>query len=308
MPDSDPSASVKPPQPETSETGHSAPFRFSIQFWGVRGDIPTPGSDTVRYGGNTSCIEMRVGNQLLIFDAGTGLRVLGKNLLRQLPIEAHLFFTHCHWDRIQGFPFFVPGFIPGNRFHIYGASASNGASLKQRLNEQMLPPNFPVPIQIMGSDLKFYHLEPGDTVALDEISIETGCLNRENHTTGYRVSSHGYTAVYATDALSDLDYLNPSLLHLARNADLLIYDISYKPYSLSKSNFAAAKPTETDWKDLLWKTGIAIAKAAGVKRLVMCHHDPTYTDDLLDSIELQLQSVFPQGWLAKEGMMIELTN
>lgn len=293
MPDTEPSAPKLQP---TTETAQAAPScQFTVQFWGVRGGIPTPGRDTVRYGGNTSCVEMRVCNQLLIFDAGTGLRVLGKNLLRQLPVEAHLFFTHCHWDRIQGFPFFVPGFIPGNRFHLYGTSASNGASLKQRLNEQMLPPNFPVPIQIMQSDLKFYDLSPGETITLPEVIIETGCLNDRHHTIGYRVTSQGFSVVYATDTLLlSNDRLNSSLVQLARNADVLIYDAT------SNGDRTA------DVQDWAWKTGIAVAKEAHVKQLIMCHHEPNHSDDFLDQVEAQLQSAFPQGKLAREGMILDI--
>ncbi len=137
---------------------------FTIQFWGVRGSIACPGPETVRYGGNTPCIEMRVGSERLIFDGGTGLRVLGQSLLSQMPVEAYMFFTHSHWDHIQGVPFFIPAFVKGNCFHIYGALAPNGASLKQRLTDQMLHPNFPVPLQVMQADLQFNDLKIGEKV------------------------------------------------------------------------------------------------------------------------------------------------
>ena len=111
--------------------------QFQIKFWGVRGSIPCPGEQTVRYGGNTSCVEMQVGGERLIFDAGTGLRILGESLMSQMPVKAHLFFTHSHWDHIQGFPFFTPAFIAGNRFNIYAMPSPNGATMKQRLHDQM---------------------------------------------------------------------------------------------------------------------------------------------------------------------------
>ena len=301
MPGSDPSPPVPQSSQGTPPKNASDPCDFTVQFWGVRGGIPTPGMDTVRYGGNTSCVTMRVAGKLLIFDAGTGLRVLGMHLLSKMPVEAHLFFTHCHWDRIQGFPFFVPAFIPINRFHIHGASAPNGASMKQRLKEQMLPPNFPVPIQIMGSDLKFYELEPEDTIELEDVTIETSFLNYPHRTTGYRVSCQGYAAVYATDTLLNTNSLDGNLLRLARNADLLIYDANYS--ELTENN---SKSFKTDWKDFTWKTGIEVAKAAGVKQLVMCHHDPAHDDDFLDRVEAQVKSAFPNGLLAREGMILDL--
>jgi phosphoribosyl 1,2-cyclic phosphodiesterase len=107
---------------------------------------------------------MRVGSERLIFDGGTGLRVLGQSLLSQMPVEAYMFFTHSHWDHIQGVPFFIPAFVKGNCFHIYGALAPNGASLKQRLTDQMLHPNFPVPLQVMQADLQFNDLKIGEKV------------------------------------------------------------------------------------------------------------------------------------------------
>ncbi len=152
MPDFAPAATKLPTSHTKADMVTGSTVDFFIQFWGVRGKISSPGKDTIRYGGNTSCVEMRVGKKRLIFDGGTGLRVLGNKLLSQMPVEAHLFFTNCHWDNIQGFPFFTPAFIPGNCFHIYGAAASNGSSMEQRLARQMQPPTFPVPIQVMQSE------------------------------------------------------------------------------------------------------------------------------------------------------------
>ncbi|HEY9662438.1 MAG TPA: MBL fold metallo-hydrolase, partial [Allocoleopsis sp.] len=146
---------------------------FTVRFWGVRGSIPTPGIETVRYGGNTACVEIQVAGKRLIFDGGTGLRVLGKHMMAEMPVEAHLFFTHTHWDRIQGFPFFVPAFIEGNSFDIYGAMGQNGASIKQRLGDQMLRPHFPVPLQMMRSTLRFHDIAPGSVITLDDVVVET---------------------------------------------------------------------------------------------------------------------------------------
>ena len=272
---------------------------FVVQFWGVRGSIPSPGSETVRYGGNTSCVEMRVGGKRLIFDGGTGLRVLGKSLLPHMPVEAHMFFTHSHWDHIQGFPFFVPAFIKGNCFHIYGAIAPNGATMKQRLHDQMLHPNFPVPMQVMQSDLKFYDLLPGDTLQLDDITIETGTLNHPNTAMGYRVTWQGRTAVYATDTEHYPDRLDENLLHLARDANLMIYDACY-----TDEEYHDPKTPKIGWGHSTWQEGVKAAKAAGVKRLVIFHHDPNHNDDFLDNVEAQVESVFPNSVLAREGMIL----
>jgi phosphoribosyl 1,2-cyclic phosphodiesterase len=272
---------------------------FVIQFWGVRGSIPAPGSETVRYGGNTSCVEMRVGGKRLIFDGGTGLRVLGKSLLNQMPVEAYMFFTHSHWDHIQGFPFFVPAFIKGNCFHIYGAIAPNQATMKQRLHDQMLHPNFPVPMQVMQSDLKFYDLSPGEVMQLDDITIETGSLNHPNTAMGYRITWQGRTAVYATDTEHYADRLDEKLLYLARDAHILIYDACY-----TDEEYHDPKGSKVGWGHSTWQEAVKLAKAANVQKLVVFHHDPNHSDDFLDQVESQVEIAFPNSVLAREGMIL----
>jgi phosphoribosyl 1,2-cyclic phosphodiesterase len=297
MPESTPPSTQSKDEKAMLETKPST--EFIVQFWGVRGSIASPGSKTVRYGGNTSCVEMRLGDQRLIFDGGTGLRVLGINLLRQMPVEAHMFFTHTHWDHIQGFPFFVPAFVPKNCFHIYGAIAPNGSTIKQRLSDQMLHPNFPVPIQVMQSDLKFYDITPGDIVEIGDIKIETALLNHPNTAIGYRVTWQGHTAVYCTDTEHYPDRLDENVLQLARNADVLIYDATY-----TNAEYHDLKSPKVGWGHSTWEVGVEVAKAAGVKRIVMFHHDPAHDDNFLDGIEQELQSVFPKGFLAREGMTV----
>lgn len=272
---------------------------FVVQFWGVRGSIPAPSSETVRYGGNTSCVEMRVAGKRLIFDGGTGLRVLGEQLIKQMPVEAYMFFSHSHWDHIQGFPFFKPAFVKGNCFHIYGAIAPNGATMKQRLHDQMLHPNFPVPMQVMQSDLKFYDLFPGDVMNIDDITIETGPLNHPNTAMGYRVTWQGRTVVYATDTEHFPDHMDENLLHLARNANILIYDACY-----TDEEYYDPKSPKVGWGHSTWQEAIKLAKAAGVKRAVVFHHDPNHTDDFLDDVESQVQAIFPNSVLAREGMIL----
>ncbi|HEY9635778.1 MAG TPA: MBL fold metallo-hydrolase [Coleofasciculaceae cyanobacterium] len=272
---------------------------FVVKFWGVRDQIPAPGKETIRYGGNTSCVEMRVGEKCLIFDGGSGLRVLGNSLLTQMPVKAYIFFTDCHWDSIQGFPFFIPALLPGNSFHIYGAKASNGASMEQRLSCQMCDPNFPVPLQVMRSELKFYDLAPGKIISLDDVTVETVSLNYAHRSMGYRVTWEGHSAVYATARSHYSNHLDQNLLHLARQADLLILDA---PSSISAEEIY--KCDALRWQDDLWQTGIATAKAAGVKRIVMSRYNPDYSDDFLDKVEQQVQSVFPNHLLAREGMTL----
>jgi phosphoribosyl 1,2-cyclic phosphodiesterase len=301
MPDIHPPA-LSPEPSDGKASMETSPYsEFAVHFWGVRGSIPTPGKETVRYGGNTSCVEMRVGGKRLIFDGGTGLRVLGKTLLPQMPVEAHMFFTHSHWDHIQGFPFFIPAFVPGNRFHIYGAVAPNGATFKQRLSDQMLHPNFPIPLQGMRSEMKFHNVRPGEVLYLDDVSVETALLNHPSTATGYRVTWRERTAVYCTDTEHFPDRLDDNVLHLARGADYFIYDATY-----TDEEYHHPKSPKVGWGHSTWQVGVELAKAAGVRNLVIFHHDPSHDDDFLDDVEAKLQHVFPNGFLAREGMILKL--
>ena len=274
---------------------------FQIKFWGVRGSIPCPGSETVRYGGNTSCVEMQVGRERLIFDGGTGLRILGQSLMTESPVKAHLFFSHSHWDHIQGFPFFIPAFIRGNTFKIYGIPSANGATIKQTLHDQMLHPNFPVPLQIMRADLEFYDLEMGETLHYGDVSVETRPLNHPGEAVGYRVNWQGLSAAYITDTEHFPDRLDDNVLALVRQADVMIIDATY-----TDEEYNDPKYSKVGWGHSTWQQAVKIAQASQVKQLVLFHHDPAHNDDFLDRIGEQVRKILPQTILAREGLSIEL--
>jgi phosphoribosyl 1,2-cyclic phosphodiesterase len=275
--------------------------QFTVHFWGVRGSIACPGAETVRYGGNTSCIEMRVAGHRLIFDGGTGLRVLGQTLLSQMPLEAHMFFTHSHWDHIQGFPFFVPAFIKGNCFKIYGAIAPNGSTIEQRLNDQMLHPNFPVPLQIMGADLGFRDLEIGESVQIDDVLVENALLNHPGEAVGYRVNWRGHAVAYISDTEHFPDRVDENVVWLARDADLMIYDATY-----TDDEYNSEKSPKIGWGHSTWQEAVKVAKAANVKKLVIFHHDPLHNDDFMDRIKTQTAEQFPNSVVAWEGLEVDL--
>ncbi|MBE9261733.1 MBL fold metallo-hydrolase [Microcystis sp. LEGE 00066] len=274
---------------------------FQIKFWGVRGSIPCPGSETVRYGGNTSCVEMQVGRERLIFDGGTGLRILGQSLMTESPVKAHLFFSHSHWDHIQGFPFFIPAFIRGNTFKIYGIPSPNGATIKQTLHDQMLHPNFPVPLQIMRADLEFYDLEMGETLYCADFSVETRPLNHPGEAVGYRVNWQGLSAAYITDTEHFPDRFDDNVLALVRQADVMIIDATYTDEEYNDPQYS-----KVGWGHSTWQQAVKIAQAAQVKQLVLFHHDPAHNDDFLDRIGEQVRKIFPETILAREGLSIEL--
>lgn len=292
---------ISQPSVDTSIQTKVDSNQFTVEFWGVRGSIPTPGKETVRYGGNTACVEIKVGGKRLIFDGGTGLRALGKRLLAQTPVEAHLFFTHTHWDRIQGFPFFIPAFVPDNHFHIYGAMGLNGASIKQRLTDQMLRPHFPVPLQMMQSNLTFHNISPGEVITLDDVVVETISLNRPNSALGFRVTWNGHSVVYATDTEHSPERIEQSLGYLASQADVLIFDAVYADHTYYDPNAASGV-----WQPDAWLASIEVAIAADVKQVIVFHHDPDHEDDLLDKVEAEVQSRFSNVQLAREGMVLQI--
>jgi phosphoribosyl 1,2-cyclic phosphodiesterase len=274
---------------------------FVVQFWGVRGSIPTPGKDTVRYGGNTSCLEMRVGGKRLIFDGGTGLRMLGEKLQQEMPVEAYMFFTHYHWDHIQGFPLFAPAFIPGNCFHIYGSIPADSVSMKKHFIERVLHPNSPVPLQGLQADLRFYELNRHETMMLDDIEIRTGTLNHPNTAMGYRITWRGRSVVYCSDTEHFPDRLDENVYELARDADALIYDAMY-----TDEEYHNPKSPKVGWGHSTWQEAVKMAQAANVKRVVIFHHDPAHSDDVLDKIAEEVQHVCPKAVMAREGLILPI--
>jgi phosphoribosyl 1,2-cyclic phosphodiesterase len=277
--------------------------RFTIHFWGVRGSIACPGAATVKYGGNTPCVEMLVGGHRLIFDAGTGIHVLGQALLQQLPTSGHLFFSHSHWDHIQGFPFFSPAFMEGNEFDIYGGVVANGTTIEQRLQEQMMQPNFPVPLQVMGANLRFHNLNYGDRVRLDDVTVRTGQLNHPGGAMGYRVSWQDLNVAYITDTEHFSDRIDPNVLELAECADVLIYDCTY-----TNEEYYHPQSSKISWGHSTWEEGVKLAKAARAKKLVIFHHDPSHNDEFMDRIGVRAALVFPHAIVAREGMDISVCN
>ena len=274
---------------------------FFVRFWGVRGSIPVPGPTTAAVGGNTTCVEVRAGSEIVIFDAGSGIRKLGNALMKEQPVKAWMFFTHVHWDHIQGFPFFLPAFASGNHFDLYGAKKISN-TLPDTLSGQMNYPNFPVSLGEMGSAMKFHDLQEGETVNCGEAKVSNARLQHPGGVYAYRVDHDGHALVFATDT-EHKDQPDEKLVALARDADILIYDAMYTPEEYRGER---GRP-KTGWGHSTWEEGIKVARAANVERLVLFHHDPDHDDAAVKAIEANAQAAFPNSMAAHEGLKLDLS-
>ncbi len=272
---------------------------MEIEFFGVRGSIATAGPDTLRYGGNTSCVSVRAGGRELIFDAGTGLLPAGNRIRPGQRVE--LFLSHLHWDHIQGFPFFRPGYIPGTDVVIH-AVAHEGEYFKpvhDVLSDQMRPPTFPVGLEVMGGNLHFVDVPQNTRVDLGEVEVRHAAVDHPNGCFSYRVDCGGRSVVYATD-LEHGESVDPALCELARNADILIYDAMYTPEEYE----GEVGPSKRGWGHSTFEAGADLADAAGVKQLILFHHDPSHDDEFMDGLRERAAKRRPGTDVARQGMIL----
>jgi len=273
------------------------------KFWGVRGSIPAPGTATAGIGGNTSCVEMRCGSARLIFDAGTGIRLLGRELASESPCVLHLFFSHVHWDHIQGFPFFAPAFIPGTTIHLHGPRNYLG-TIETVLGGQMEFPTCPVVLDELAADLVFHDVTAGDEIEISPgLKVRSAAGHHPGGVLAYRVDYEGSSVVYATDTEYGPDDLDPTFVELCRGADLLIYDTMYTP---EEYDGRADGRSRAGWGHSTWEGGVALAKAAGVKRYALFHHDPDQDDAAVERKLQRTKELFPNCLLAREGLELEI--
>jgi phosphoribosyl 1,2-cyclic phosphodiesterase len=273
-----------------------------VKFWGVRGSTPTPQPENMRYGGNTSCVEVRVGEQLYIFDCGTGFRVLGQQLQdefgeKKLPLSAHVFVSHFHWDHIQGIPFFRPLYDRADSQFLFHCS-SRTRSLKQVMDEQMASPYFPVNLSQMQAQQKFYDIDSGRLTLEDGVQIQTSWLNHPQGCMGFRMETKDGVVVYATDNEPGDAAFDKSVRKLAEGADVLIYDAQYLP-----EEYAAEK---RGWGHSHWREAVNVVMESGAKELVLFHHDPDHNDVVIDKIVHDARNYYPKVRAAAEGMEIRI--
>lgn len=267
---------------------------FSVKFWGVRGSCPTPGKQTIKFGGNTPCIEVTIGDRILIMDAGTGIRELGLNLQQNKQgLNADIFITHTHWDHIQGFPFFSPLYESRNTFTIYGYK-----NIDKLIIGQFQKSFFPVQFDDLKSKIEFKILGNNNSISLnDEIMVTTMFTNHDGENLAYKLESDNKILCY----LGDLEHSKKSdsaLINFVKDADLIIYDAKYTAEEYLNSKSGRGHST--------WQEGVKLAQAAEAEKLILFHHSPLRSDEELEKIEKLAQAAYNRAAVAKEGMVINL--
>ncbi|MTI70588.1 MAG: MBL fold metallo-hydrolase [Firmicutes bacterium] len=276
---------------------------FEVTFWGVRGSSPTFGPDMREFGGNTSCVQIQIGNRLLIFDAGTGIQTLGRNLLnRKKDIKGHIFITHTHWDHIQGLPFFRPFFHKKNTFQIYGQRKSN-LSFSSVIKDIMKYPYSPIRWDNMEADLNFKEIDSEDIIDIgDGITTKSIKTDHPDDCLAYRVDYKNKSCCYITD-LEHSKEIDEELKRFVKGTDILIYDSNFTD---DEYYGAFDKPNKKGWGHSTWQKGVRLAKEASVGKLVLFHHKLERTDDELLSIESKAKNNYKKTVVAREGMKIHI--
>lgn len=271
---------------------------LKLKFWGVRGSIACANPSHMKYGGNTSCIEVRAGDHCFVMDAGTGIRNFGGSLVSNGDRVSHMLLTHTHWDHIMGFPFFAPAYDPKNSISIMAGHLTGQGGIKKILSSQMNNPMFPIPLEAMQADLKFEDFEAGESFLLhDDVNIRTAPLNHPNGATGYRIEHGGKSAVYVTDTEHVPGQPDQNILGLIDGADLVIYDSTY-----TEDEF----PSKIDWGHSTWNEGMRLCQAAKVKQLAIFHHEPDHDDDFMDKLAAEAAKAWDGTFVCREGMEIIL--
>jgi len=274
---------------------------MKITFYGTRGSTPVPEQDFVRVGGNTACIMVTTtSGRIGILDAGTGIRKLGKDLLdrsHQQYDNMFIALSHTHWDHIQGFPFFQPAYDPRRHFIIaIPEKEGNGKDLERIFSTQMQSEYFPVPVEEMGAHMMFWTPDTTRYITRAGVDVIASKHNHPGDAYGYRFEDAGKVLVYCTD-VEHGDRIDPNVVALSRNADLLVHDAQFTPEELKEKK---------GWGHSSWEQAVEVAEQAGVKKLALFHHDPEHTDSLLFKIEEESQRRFPGAFLSREGMEIEI--
>ena len=268
-----------------------------VKIWGCRGSIACPAPTHLKYGGNTTSLEVEVGGQTFLLDCGTGIRNLGQQMMKGELIEhCHILLTHTHWDHINGFPFFAPAFDPRRKFDIMAGHMTDKGGIKNVFEAQMENPMFPVPLEAMQSKLTFSDFRAGDDLDIGnspEIKVSTALLRHPNDATGYRFDYNGKSMCLITDTEHVPGEPDENILKLIEGADLVIYDATY-----TEEEF----PSKIGWGHSTWNEGVKLCKLAGAKRLGIFHHDPEHDDVFMDKLADEAAREWDGTFVIQENM------
>ncbi|MBS1745901.1 MAG: MBL fold metallo-hydrolase [Bacteroidetes bacterium] len=274
---------------------------MKIKFYGVRGSIPVCGREYERYGGNTTCISIlrEQVNRIAILDAGTGIRILGNELVAKKLSQSviNIMFTHFHWDHIQGFPFFAPAYIRNQHIGLLTMGKKRKIkNLKEIFSMQMQKEFFPVQLDKMGANFEFFHYGIKETIYGAKLKAVAQYHKFRGGSFGFRLDDDDVSLVVCTD-VEHYRGIDKKIVELAMGADVLVHDGQYTPDEYK---------THKGWGHSSWTQAVEVAKRAGVKKLIITHHDPDHDDDFLDVVEENCKKAFPNCELAKEGMEVKV--
>ena len=265
------------------------------RIWGARGSVPVALAEAQRYGGNTACVELNFSSgQRIILDAGTGIRRLGLELIKSKAgdLDFHIFLSHFHWDHVQGLPFFPPLYNPAVTITFY--SSRPPEELREILHRQMVTPYFPVLFDDLAARMRFAQVCE-TPLKVGEVEINSFALNHPQGANGFRLTHRGRTVVYATDHEHGDVEADGRLLHAALGADVLFYDAQFTPEEY---------PSHRGWGHGTWSEAVEVAAFAGVKELVLFHHDPGHDDQQIDELLANARLAFPHTSAAAEGDIV----
>lgn len=272
--------------------------KMQIKFWGVRGSYPQSGPQFVRTGGHTSCVSLNIEDELIVFDAGTGLINLGQWIVdnKKEFSAIHFMLSHFHLDHIFGLPFFLPIWNKNSNLHFHSGIAGEFGGTYASLRAIFSPPYFPVPWGDFAKKFVYDDFVVGQAISTKKISIQTIALDHPGGGSGYRINHQGKSMVYLSDTSHEPKVFE-TYIPFARGADVLVYDATFTCKEFEK---------HPDWGHSTWRKAIELAQLSGVNSLVLFHHDPSHSDDFMDAIEQEAQVLFPKTIVAREGLELIL--
>lgn len=274
---------------------------MEIRFWGVRGSRPNPSPEMMRYGGNTSCMSVQIGSNIFVFDGGTGIINLGKYILENDISDCHVFFSHMHWDHIQGIPFF-PVIYSAKTINIemYGEDKEE-KSFEDLIKAQMKPPFFPFDLSNMDHKIKYHSITEGEVDLGNGVKVTSCRLNHPNGCLAYKLEHGGKSIVYAIDTEVLTGALRQCFVDFAGSADILLYDAQYTSEEYAGS---AEKMPKKGFGHSTFEDALSIYDDLRPKTMYLWHHDDWRTDRELDRIIEEIQKEYKSIFMAQEGCVI----